>query len=166
MYDISFDVLLATRSLLLPAICSRRKANKPFADSTAIGEWALIELSIEILCACLPTMTPFLHIRTHCNQLRSGFPYRKSRGSSSDAGNDSQQQLKRPNVLFKDSIQYRPNSFPGSVNTATVSAVPRCSRDLDDIPLRSILVKKDLDWTEERTVPRASLGSREVGDMA
>ena len=81
-------------------------------------------------------------------------------------GNDGSHKFKRSNILFKDSIRFRPHGVPGSENSVTATvAQPLGSRELDDVPLCSILVKQDLDWTEERTKPSASLKPREAGDV-
>lgn len=135
-------------------------------DSTAIGDWSLVELAVEILSACLPTMTPFLHIRRHWSQLQSSFRYGKRAGRNSDMANDRSQPFKRPRISFKDSIQYRPDTILSPETSIKASAaLPRSSRELDDVPLRTILVTQDLDWTEERTKPSVNIGSQVAGDM-
>ena len=50
-------------------------------DSTAIGDWSLIEPAVEVFSASLPTMTPFLNVRLQWNKLRSSLSSASSRSS-------------------------------------------------------------------------------------
>ena len=61
-----------------------------FSDSTAIGDWSLIEPAVEVFSACLPTLTPFLNMHIQWKKIRSSLRshFHSSRNAPPD-GHDS-----------------------------------------------------------------------------
>ena len=106
-------------------------------DSTAIGDWSLIEPAVEVFSASLPTMTPFLHVRLQWNKLRSSLHSASSK--SSKAGKFTGKDHK-----FHE-IQSAERQDPSNGESGPVADVSGTA-----IPMHSIAVRQEMQWSESQ----------------
>ena len=116
-------------------------------DSTAIGDWSLIEPAVEVVSASLPTMTPFLNLRLQWTRLRSSLrsAFRSSRGAGpTDSGHDFHE---IPNIYRRDRLNGE--SGPVTDVSATTGDEGKSVEDIG-IPMHSIAVRQEMQWSESR----------------
>ncbi|KAL9120825.1 MAG: hypothetical protein Q9187_002616 [Circinaria calcarea] len=121
-------------------------------------DWSLIEPAVKILSACLPTMTPFLNIRIHWEQLRSSFHnnFRSNRSSHER----SQSNLRQFQHIPKSNVNgAKPEVDKGGLAKERPSTPTVGNPSPDDMHLRSIMVRHDITWTESPNKRNDSLTS-------
>lgn len=107
--------------------------------STGKSSWTLVEPAIEVLAACLPTMAPLFHIGEHLPRLRTFWRALFSSCQSPDAHQDGRM----------DERMFRPNRNAAITSTAQGRSLDEQGLESDEVPLKSIGVRHELDWTEE-----------------
>ena len=117
-------------------------------DSTGKCSWTVVEPAIEVLSACLPTMAPFLNAGLHISKLRSSlqslFSSHKSSQSSSIIGRRGQY-----SGGFNE-YKLRPDHIAEVNSAAQAGSFGKAGSESDEIPLKSIGIRQDMDWREER----------------
>ena len=110
-------------------------------DGTGKCSWTVIEPAIEVLSACLPTMAPFLSMSTHWPNLRSSL-----RSLLSSSRHRSQSEID-PYRSFNDTSGYQ---YGAEVKSQAIGRPSKKqASESDEVPLKSIKVRQDLDWMSE-----------------
>ena len=122
-------------------------ADKCFLDSTGLVSWTVVELAIEVLSACLPTMAPLTKLKQHLPKVRDSL-----RALFSSHKPSQQDDLRGREQCKRDLDQQvlRPDRNAKVKSTAHGGTFGERELGSDIIPLNSIGFKQDIDWIEER----------------
>ena len=127
----------------------RGKVTHEALDATGKCSWTVIEPAIEVLSACLPTMAPFLNIRTHLNSLRSTlrslFSSHKDSRSQQSRTNNSSCQFRVIDKAYENHIL----NLNAECETNASATLSHQQVSSDQIPLKAIVIRHDLAWEEE-----------------
>ena len=117
-------------------------------DSTGKCSWTVVEPAIEVLSACLPTMAPFLNAGRHISKLRSSLRSLFSSHKSSQSGSIIGRRGQYSGGL--DEYNLRPDHIAEVNSAAQAGPYGKVRAESDEIPLKSIGIRQDMDWREER----------------
>lgn len=133
------------------AILITRIGKTDITYSTAIGNWSLIEPAVEVLSACLPTMAPLLNPKQYLTRLRESIRTLLGRSKPSSARSTYSAHPFQQITLSRDAqIQFPPRVEQSSFATNATADHATVGANTDDIPLRSIMVRHDMEWSERQ----------------
>ena len=144
----SLDDITCETKLLLTEPMNVESNVALLIDSTDKCSWTVVEPAIEVLSACLPTMAPFLNAGRRISKLRSSlrslFSSHKSSQSVSIVGRRGQ------HSGGLDENNLRPDHLAEVNFAAQAGSSGKGRSKSDEIPLKSIGIRQDMDWMEER----------------